>query len=94
MNLIKVLFATETFAMGVNMPARTVIFCQVMKWDGTEQRLLHGSEFIQMAGRAGRRGKDKVGTTILILDIKFDTKRAKLMMKGDPERLNSSFHVD
>lgn len=54
--LIKVLFATETFAMGVNMPTRTVVFASLRKHDGQEFRSLHTGEFIQMAGRAGRRG--------------------------------------
>lgn len=56
MSLIKVLFATETFAMGINMPARTVVFDSIKKHDGTKFRLLQTSEYIQMAGRAGRRG--------------------------------------
>lgn len=63
--LIKVLFATETFAVGVNMPTRTVVFTELEKFDGeTGRRLLNTSEYLQMAGRAGRRGKDKVGTVI------------------------------
>lgn len=53
---VKILFATETFAMGVNMPARTVIFDDVTKFDGVQSRSLVPAEYIQMAGRAGRRG--------------------------------------
>jgi antiviral helicase SKI2 len=64
-NLIKVLFATETFAMGVNMPARSVVFNSVRKHDGKQFRDLEPGEYIQMSGRAGRRGLDKVGTVIL-----------------------------
>ncbi len=64
-NLIKVLFATETFAMGVNMPARAVVFNSIRKHDGTQFRVLEPGEYTQMAGRAGRRGLDKVGTVIL-----------------------------
>ena len=59
--LIKVLFATETFAMGLNMPARTVVFTAVQKWDGEQNRFLTSGECIQMSGRAGRRGKVSVG---------------------------------
>jgi antiviral helicase SKI2 len=66
MSLIKVLFATETFAMGINMPARTVIFDSIKKHDGTKFRLLLSSEYIQMAGRAGRRGLDPTGTVIIL----------------------------
>lgn len=64
-NLIKVLFATETFAMGVNMPARSVVFNSIRKHDGTQFRVLEPGEYTQMAGRAGRRGLDKVGTVIM-----------------------------
>jgi len=64
-NLIKVLFATETFAMGVNMPARAVVFTSIRKHDGTQFRLLEPGEYTQMAGRAGRRGLDKIGTVIM-----------------------------
>ncbi|RWS13913.1 helicase SKI2W-like isoform X2 [Dinothrombium tinctorium] len=64
--LVKVLFATETFAMGINMPARTVCFDSVMKHDGDKPRNLLSSEYIQMAGRAGRRGKDKTGTVLIL----------------------------
>ena len=48
---IKVLFATETFAMGVNMPARTVVFDSMVKYDGTRRRHLLPGEYTQMAGR-------------------------------------------
>ena len=64
-NLIKILFATETFAMGVNMPARSVVFNSIRKHDGVQFRELTPGEYTQMAGRAGRRGLDKVGTVIL-----------------------------
>ncbi|KAA8574302.1 hypothetical protein EYC84_005793 [Monilinia fructicola] len=57
-NLIKVLFATETFSIGLNMPAKTVVFTSVEKFDGEKMRYLTPSEFVQMSGRAGRRGLD------------------------------------
>lgn len=60
--ILKLLFATETFAMGVNMPARTVVFDTNLKHDGTGFRNLFLVEYIQMAGRAGRRGLDTTGT--------------------------------
>lgn len=59
--LIKVLFATETFAVGINMPTKTVVFTDVEKFDNSGRRLLTTDEYLQMAGRAGRRGKDDVG---------------------------------
>jgi antiviral helicase SKI2 len=52
--------------MGVNMPARTVVFDSIMKYDGHEMRTLKPAEYIQMAGRAGRRGLDKTGTVIIV----------------------------
>jgi superfamily II RNA helicase len=63
---IKVLIATETFAIGLNMPTRTVIFNSLFKHDGTQMRVLQSHEFIQMAGRAGRRNIDKIGHVILL----------------------------
>ena len=63
--LIKVLVATETFAMGVNMPAKSVVFNGFRKHDGNAFRDLLPGEYTQMAGRAGRRGLDKVGTVIV-----------------------------
>ena len=62
----QILFATETFAMGVNMPARTVVFDNMRKHDGSSFRDLLPGEYVQMAGRAGRRGLDPTGTVILL----------------------------
>jgi antiviral helicase SKI2 len=64
--LVKVLFATETFAMGVNMPTKTVVFSGTRKHDGRTFRDLLAGEYTQMSGRAGRRGLDKTGTVIII----------------------------
>lgn len=63
-NLIKLLFATDSFAMGLNMPTKTVIFNGLRKHDGTEFRNLLGSEYTQMSGRAGRRGLDEKGMVL------------------------------
>ena len=65
--LIKVLFCTETFAVGLNMPARTVVFLDLKKpHDGEGFRPLRPDEYIQMAGRAGRRGKDTQGVVMYL----------------------------
>ena len=61
---IKVMFVTETFSVGINMPTKCVIFSELQKFDGKSQRCLLPAEYIQMAGRAGRRGKDTLGTVI------------------------------
>ena len=66
--ILRVVFATETFAVGVNMPVRTVCFDSVAKFDGRRRRLLTQQEFLQMAGRAGRRGLDKAGTVLIRTD--------------------------
>lgn len=67
--LLKVLYATETFAVGVNMPVRTVCFDSLKKYDGLETRWLTQSEYFQMAGRAGRRGFDRKGTVLSLIDF-------------------------
>jgi superfamily II RNA helicase len=64
--LCKVLFATETFAVGINMPTKTVIFTALDKFSDGGERPLKTSEYIQMAGRAGRRGKDERGLVIYL----------------------------
>jgi antiviral helicase SKI2 len=65
--LVRVLFATDTFAMGVNAPARSVTFWHINKPDGDEGlRMLRPEEYVQMAGRAGRRGLDDVGTVVVV----------------------------
>ena len=94
--LLKVLFATETFAMGVNMPARTVVFASTRKHDGKAFRPLHPGEYTQMAGRAGRRGKDTIGTVILITSSAPDFPAASSlqeMILGEPKRLTSRFRL-
>ena len=58
---VKMLFATETFAIGMNMPTKTVIFTNLRKFDGREFRNFYPHEYTQAAGRAGRRGKDTIG---------------------------------
>lgn len=79
--LLKVLFATETFSIGLNMPARTVVFTSVRKFDGKDYRWVSGGEYIQMSGRAGRRGLDSRGIVILMLDEKMEPLVAKSMLK-------------
>lgn len=66
--LLRLLYVTETFAVGVNMPVRTVCFDSLRKFDGKKWRLLSQAEYFQMAGRAGRRGLDKQGTVISLVD--------------------------
>jgi superfamily II RNA helicase len=67
---VKVLFATETFAVGLNMPTKTAVFVNLKKYDDRAggMRLLRTDEYIQMAGRAGRRGKDTEGLVLYLPD--------------------------
>lgn len=91
--LIKALFATETFAMGLNMPARTVVFTGARKFDGTDFRWLTSGEYIQMSGRAGRRGLDERGIVILMIDEKMSPAVGKDLVRGKPDPINSAFHL-
>ncbi|CAI5461115.1 unnamed protein product [Closterium sp. Yama58-4] len=91
--LLKCLFATETFSIGLNMPAKTVVFTNVRKWDGTKSRWLSGGEYIQMSGRAGRRGLDDRGICILMVDSRMEPAVAKGMVKGSADPLVSAFHL-
>ncbi|XP_063592228.1 exosome RNA helicase MTR4-like [Penaeus indicus] len=91
--LIKCLFATETFAMGLNMPARTVLFTSIRKFDGRDFRWLTSGEYIQMSGRAGRRGKDDKGIVIMMVDEKLNTAVVKNLVQGKADPINSAFHL-
>lgn len=91
--LIKALFATETFAMGLNMPARTVVFTNGHKFDGTDFRWITSGEYIQMSGRAGRRGLDERGIVILMIDEKMSPSVGKSLIKGKSDPINSAFHL-
>jgi superfamily II RNA helicase len=68
--LLKVLFATETFAVGINMPTKTAVFVGLKKYDEERggMRILNTAEYLQMAGRAGRRGLDTMGTVLYLPD--------------------------
>ena len=89
--LIKILFSTETFSMGLNMPAKTVVFSEIEKFDGNKNRYLTGGEYIQMSGRAGRRGLDQSGVVIVVLKKKIDPDECRGIMRGKSDPLNSSF---
>ncbi|KDQ52896.1 hypothetical protein JAAARDRAFT_138149 [Jaapia argillacea MUCL 33604] len=91
--LIKALFATETFSIGLNMPAKTVVFTAARKFDGREFRNLSSGEYIQMSGRAGRRGLDDRGVVIMMCDEKLEPSAAMNMVKGEADRLDSAFHL-
>eukprot|EP00474_Spongospora_subterranea_P000599 CRZ01057.1 hypothetical protein [Spongospora subterranea] len=93
--LVKILFATETFAMGVNMPTKTVVFNGLRKHDGTEFRDLLPGEYTQMSGRAGRRGLDVFGNVIINCgDGKIpDQTLVHNLLLGRPTALQSKFRL-
>jgi superfamily II RNA helicase len=92
---IKCLVATETFAIGLNMPTRTVLFHSLYKHDGTQMRLLQSHEFTQMAGRAGRRNLDKVGHVILLNNLYDPPTESEYerLFHGSPKVLKSKFRI-
>ncbi|XP_041998400.1 DExH-box ATP-dependent RNA helicase DExH11-like isoform X1 [Salvia splendens] len=92
--VVKILFSTETFAMGVNAPARTVVFDSLRKFDGKEFRQLLPGEYTQMAGRAGRRGLDKIGTVVVLCRDEIpEEKDLKHVIVGSATRLESQFRL-
>jgi superfamily II RNA helicase len=96
---VRLLFCTETFAVGLNMPTKTVLFAGFKKYDDTTgaMRMLRNDEYLQMAGRAGRRGKDDKGVVIYLPDrepVRPD--EMQKMMKGarPPIESRMDFHYD
>lgn len=92
-SLLKVLFATETFSIGLNMPAKTVIFTALTKFDGVSRRLLTSGEYIQMSGRAGRRGLDDHGIAISLVTDSIAPAQAKILFFAASDKLFSAFRL-
>ena len=93
---IKLLLTTETFAMGVNFPIKTVLFTDLNKYDGSNMRTLRPHEFTQMSGRAGRLGIDPVGTVIHLHNLfkYIDLVSYRNTMSGAPQKLSSQFKIN
>ena len=83
--LLKVVFATETLAAGINMPARAVVLSTTSKRDSDGPRSLTVNEFMQMAGRAGRRGYDTQGTVVLVQSPFEGALSGAELALGEPE---------
>ena len=91
---IKLLFTTETFALGINMPACSVVFGNLAKYDGIQFRYLKSREYHQMAGRAGRRGIDEKGFVYACVDVEYDEyDEIKRVVSGDIEKIESQFNL-
>jgi ATP-dependent RNA helicase HelY len=90
-NLLKVVVATETLALGINMPARTVVIERLEKWNGESHVLLTPGEYTQLTGRAGRRGIDPIGHAVVLYqrDLDFHTVAGLVGTRTYP--LRSSF---
>ena len=97
-NLIKVLFVTETFAVGVNMPTKTVLFTGITKYDGYKEdfRNILTHEYLQMAGRAGRRGLDTKGVVIHLYNLYEPLQRMEMqaVMTGKTQQIVSKFGLN
>ncbi len=92
--LLQLLFATETFSLGINMPARTVVFASLRKFDGTGFSTLKVREYQQMAGRAGRQGLDPRGLVISILeDDRVRPEEIRRLVGNDVEPILSRFNL-
>ncbi|HTF87989.1 MAG TPA: DEAD/DEAH box helicase [Planctomycetota bacterium] len=92
--LLKLLFTTETFALGINMPARSVVFNSLRKFDGVSVDWLRTREYMQMAGRAGRQGIDREGLVFSVLDDTALTEAPlERILSGTPESVMSRFKL-
>jgi len=92
---IKMLFATESVAIGLNLPVKTCIFTDIYKHDGSSMRILQGHEYAQSSGRSGRLGLDTIGHVFHLNNLFRDTSviAYKTMMNGKPQSLKSKFKI-
>ncbi len=91
--LLQVVFATDTLALGVNMPARSVVIGRMTKWDGRSRRQLIPNEFQQMAGRAGRRGMDLKGNVVVPHSPWIKFTEMMQIATGELEPVTSAFSI-
>ena len=92
--LLKVIFTTETFALGINMPSRSVVFDELVKFYGTYVRALKTRDFYQMAGRAGRRGMDTEGFVyVRLVPTQVTLDEVQYSLFGQPEPVISQFNA-
>ena len=96
----KLLVATETMGVGVDMPVRTVIYMSLLKFDGNTFRYVHPHEYAQQAGRAGRRGRDTKGRVIHLLNL-YDSRNnmptvgeMRHILTGGPAPMKAKFNID
>ena len=91
--LIKVVFATETLSLGINMPARTVVIEKLVKWSGERHEPLTPGEYTQLTGRAGRRGIDQRGAAVILHQPLIPFERVVALATTRSYPLTSSFRI-
>ena len=91
---ISYLYATETLALGINMPAKSIILERLYKYDGIKTRLITQSEFLQLTGRAGRRGIDEKGYAFLSFDKNINNDWYTNLFSLESSNLNSAYSVN
>lgn len=92
--LLNAIFSTSTVAAGVNFPARSVVLVQSDRFNGHEFADLTATEFHQMVGRAGRRGKDEIGFAVVIPGIHQNPDLIHELQDSPPEPVNSQIHIN
>jgi len=89
--LVKVVFATETLSLGINMPAKTVVIEKLIKFTGEKHELMTAGEYTQLTGRAGRRGIDPVGHAVVLFQPDVPFERVAALVGARTYQLRSSF---
>lgn len=89
--LVRVVFATETLSLGINMPARTVVIEDLWKFQGERHELLTPGEYTQLTGRAGRRGIDELGHAVVLYQQNVNFERVAALASTRTYELTSSF---
>jgi len=89
--LVKVVFATETLSLGINMPAKTVVIEDLWKFSGERHELLTPGEYTQLTGRAGRRGIDEIGHAVVVFQRQVPFERVASLAATRTYELTSSF---
>jgi ATP-dependent RNA helicase HelY len=88
---VKVVFATETLSLGINMPAKTVVIEDLWKFSGERHELLTPGEYTQLTGRAGRRGIDEIGHAVVVFQRQVPFERVASLASTRTYELSSSF---
>lgn len=89
--LLSIVYATGTLALGIDMPVRTVVLEELQRWDGHGFVDLNATEYTQLIGRAGRRGRDTVGYGVVLADSETDPEHLADLASGRVEPLISAF---